>query len=309
LIVNADDLGLTAGVNRGIAVGLRSGALTSATLMAMAPEFEDAVGHLERLGCLPPNQTASGANGTCGCSRPGKLSIGCHVVLVDGCPALPAASVSSLLGASSQEFQTTFSGFARRVLLRRLQPDQITAEAEAQMRRIQAAGIILSHVDTHKHVHLFPAVLRAVLRAARARGVRAIRNPFAPVKPLAFAHLLRRPHLWTRYSEVTLLRRWSESFRRTVREEGMITTDGTFGIMSTGALDLELFSAIVGCIPPGTWEFCCHPGYHDADLARTRTRLRESRERELALLTSSEARDTLARSGIELIGYWDLNYS
>jgi predicted glycoside hydrolase/deacetylase ChbG (UPF0249 family) len=211
------------------------------------------------------------------------------------------------MAASSQEFRSSFGSFARSLLARQVQEDQIAAEAEEQMRRAQVAGIALSHVDTHKHLHLFPAVLRAVLQAARSCGVRAIRNPFAPVKPLGFAHLLRRPRLWRRYTEVAVLRGWSESFRRAVRAAGMVTTDGTFGILSTGALDLKLFRAIIGCIPPGTWEFCCHPGHNDDDLAKTRTRLRASREQELAVITSPEARDIMARNGIELISYWDLD--
>jgi predicted glycoside hydrolase/deacetylase ChbG (UPF0249 family) len=86
----------------------------------------------------------------------------------------------------------------------------------------------------------------------------------------------------------------------------MATTDGTFGIVSTGALDWELFRAIIGCIPEGTWELCCHPGYADAGLARVRTRLRAARDREREVLTSPAARAALEEHGIELISYWEL---
>src|SRR5207248_6637837 len=148
--------------------------------------------------------------------------------------------------------------------------------------------------------------LDPLLRAAQGCGVGAVRNPFAPIRPLAFAHLLRRPHLWTRYSEVRLLRGWSASFQRSVAGAGMVTTDGTFGIVATGALDERLFEAITGCIPEGTWEFVCHPGYNDPDLAGVRTRLRESRATELEVLTSADARLVLQKRGIELISFHDL---
>jgi predicted glycoside hydrolase/deacetylase ChbG (UPF0249 family) len=174
------------------------------------------------------------------------------------------------------------------------------------MRKLQAAGLKLSHFDTHKHAHMFPAILRPLLRAARACGVPALRNPFAPVKPLAFAHLLRRPRLWKRYSEVTALRRLLDNFRQAVQQEQMLTSDGTFGILSTGALDQRLFEAIVGSIPEGTWEFVCHPGYNDAELDTVRTRLRASREQELRVLTSPEAREALERHGVELISWKQL---
>ena len=77
-------------------------------------------------------------------------------------------------------------------------------------------------------------------------------------------------------------------------------------MLVTGFLDLKLFTAIVDSIPEGTWEFVCHPGYNDADLDKVRTRLRESRVHELALLTSPEAKEVLERQGIELITYHDL---
>lgn len=304
LIINADDLGLTPGVNRAILHAHHHGIVTSATLMANACAFDDAV-------------TATG-----NAVATKSLGIGCHVVLLDGSPVLPAASVPTLLapinGTSHQPgapscaqrrvdlFRNSFSELAIAVARHRISPDEVQAEAEAQIRKIQQAGVQLSHFDTHKHAHLFPSVLKPLLRAAKACGIRALRNPFAPIKPLAFAHLARRPHLWTRYSEVRILRGFASRFRELVASEGLTTTDGTFGIVVTGALDLPLFEAIIGCIPEGTWELCCHPGYNDADLAQIRTRLRESRAKELEVLTAPAARASLDRHGIQLISYWDL---
>ncbi|MCI0628704.1 MAG: ChbG/HpnK family deacetylase, partial [Acidobacteria bacterium] len=175
-----------------------------------------------------------------------------------------------------------------------------------QMRKLQAAGIEVTHLDTHKHTHMFTAVLGPLLRAAKACGVRAVRNPFAPLAPLALAHLVKRPRLWTRYSEVRLLRRYAADFRRLVAEAGMATTDGTLGIVVTGRLDPALFEAIVGSLPEGTWEFVCHPGYVDADLNSVRTRLRASRQLELELLTSDAARKAIEARRIELMSYKQL---
>ena len=85
-----------------------------------------------------------------------------------------------------------------------------------------------------------------------------------------------------------------------------MTPDGTLGIEVTGTLDETLFTAIARNIPEGTWEFVCHPGYNDADLQAARTRLRESRQTELRVLTLPAAREMLAREDIELISYRDL---
>ena len=75
--------------------------------------------------------------------------------------------------------------------------------------------------------------------------------------------------------------------------EGFATPDGTLGIEVTGTLDETLFHAIAQNIPEGTWEFVCHPGYNDADLLASHTRLRASREIELHVLTLPAAREVL----------------
>ncbi len=289
LVINADDFGLTPGVNRGIAETWGCGVVTSTTLMANGAAFQHAI---EMLTVSAPPSS--------------KLGVGCHLVLVDGVPLLLSESVPTLLASGRDQFRTSLTAFACAALSGRLVAGQVRDEAVAQLRKLQQAGLRLSHIDTHKHTHLFPALWKPLMQAARACGVPALRNPFAPAKPLAFAHLLRRPYLWKRYAELRVLRGWAQNFRRAAQAEGMVTTDGTVGILTTGALDLALFRAIVSCIPEGTWELCCHPGYHDADLQRVHTRLRQSRERERELLTSAAARATLERHGIEMISYWDL---
>ncbi len=287
LIVNADDFGFTAGVNRAIVEAHARGIVTSSTLMANGRAFEDAVGLAKSVP---------------------RLSVGCHVVLIDGEPVLDARQLPSITSAHSNgaRFRDGLKSFAARALAGRLNPDEIEAETSAQIRKLQSAGIAVSHLDTHKHTHLFPPVLRPLLRATRACGVRAIRNPFGPSKPLKSSELLKRPNLWTRYAEVRILRALAAKFRDAAKREGMVTPDGTLGIDVTGALDEKLFRAIAAIIPEGTWEFVCHPGYNDNDLKSANTRLRESRETELRVLTMPAARELLSGQGIELISYRDL---
>jgi hopanoid biosynthesis associated protein HpnK len=285
LIVNADDFGFTAGINRAIIESHTHGIVTSATLMANGRAFEGAV-HLAKT--VP------------------RLSVGCHIVLIDGEPVLDAKSLPSITSAHSGRFRDGLKSFAARALAGRLDPGEIEAEAGAQIRKLQSAGVHVSHVDTHKHVHLFPAVLRPLLRAARACGVYAVRNPFGPRKPLKADELLTRPSLWTRYAEVRILRTLAAKFRGAARREDMITPDGTLGIVVTGALEEKLFRGIAAFIPEGTWEFVCHPGYNDDDLRSAKTRLRESRETELRLLTMPEVRQVLLNQGIDFISYRDL---
>jgi hopanoid biosynthesis associated protein HpnK len=286
LIVNADDFGFTAGINRAIIEGHTRGIVTSATLMANGRAFDDAVALAKPVP---------------------RLSVGCHVVLIDGEPVLgeqlPSITVTNSHGV---QFRDGLKLFAARALAGRMDANEIEREATAQIRKIQASGLSVSHIDTHKHTHLFPTVLQPLLRAAQACGVRTVRNPFGPRKPLRSGELLKRPGLWTRYAEVKILRTLAANFRDTANRAGLITPHGTLGIVVTGALDEQLFRAIAAVIPEGTWEFVCHPGYNDDDLKAANTRLRESRETELRVLTMPEARELLSSQGIALISYHDL---
>jgi hopanoid biosynthesis associated protein HpnK len=283
LIVNADDFGFTSGVNRAIVEAHSGGVVTSSTLMANGPAFEEAA---QLAKTLP------------------KLSVGCHVVLIDGRPVLRSEQLPSLTRAS--RFRDGLMSFAARAITGRIHADEITAEATAQIRKIQSSGIAVSHIDTHKHTHLFPKILRPLLLAARACGIRALRNPFGPRLPLRSTELLARPGLWARYAELRVLGRFAGKFREAVDCEGFVTPDGTLGIVVTGALDETLFHAIARSIPQGTWEFVCHPGYNDSDLQVAETRLRQSRETELHVLTLPAAREVLMQQDIELISYREL---
>ena len=273
LIVNADDFGLTAGVDRAILELHRAGVLTSASLMARAAATDEAIA----LGLSTPS-----------------LGVGCHVVLVDGEAVLSRHEIPSLVDARTGRFQPTLGAFLVRLLAGRIRPAEIEVEAGAQIALLQSRDLALTHIDTHKHVHMFPAVLRPLLRAARAAGIRAVRNPFEPAWSLRATP--RAP--WIRRVEVGLLRRLEPAFRRIVAEEGFSTTDGALGVLATGSLDSKAVQSILRGPPQGTWELVTHPGYNDSDLAKAGTRLLASREIEREALASMDLGDE-----IELIGF------
>ncbi|MGO8932779.1 MAG: ChbG/HpnK family deacetylase [Terracidiphilus sp.] len=259
LIVNADDFGLTSGVNRAIIELHSTGVLTSTSLMARASATEEAI-ELAR-------------------SAPA-LGVGSHIVLVDGEPVLPPDQIPTLVDSRTGCFPSSLNTFLARLFTGRIRAEEIEAEAGAQIDFLQQRGVRLTHIDTHKHTHVFPAVLRPVLRAARARGICAIRNPFEPQWSSRATHRAR----WMRLAQVGALR-WLEPIcRRILDDEGFVTTDGTIAIAGTGVLDAATLRSLIRSLPPGTWELVTHPGYNDADLDRVRTRLRASRDIERAAL-------------------------
>lgn len=228
------------------------------------------------------------------------LSVGCHVVLVDGVPLLPPARVKSLIDPrDGTRFRESVLSFARLAVTRHLDPAQIEAEVTAQIQKLQAAGIEVSHLDSHKHTHMFPAALRGILRAAKSCGIRAMRNPF---EPLVFASLKQ----WKRQFQVKVLQSFRSRFREMLADATVTTPDGCVGIAATGGLTRQTFQSLLEHLPEGTWEFVSHPGYNDAELDQVKTRLRDSRDKELEILTSPEVRNVIDREGIELISYRDL---
>jgi hopanoid biosynthesis associated protein HpnK len=285
LIVNADDLGLTAGVNRAIREAHKDGIVTSATLMAAGVAFDDAVA----LARSVPS-----------------LSVGCHVVLVDGGPVSEYSSIPTLLAnrsAQAGRFYSRISAVAARAVFGRFDPDQLVSEIVAQVQKIQAAGVQVTHLDTHKHTHIFPPILRALVKAARICGVPAVRNPFVPAGSLRPRQFSRRPRLWKRYGQVRMLRSFAAQFQDSMKRAGLATPDGVLGVIETGSFDHSLLRQALADLPEGTWELVCHPGYDDADLRASHTRLLASREQERQLLTSPELRQFLDEQEIRVISY------
>jgi predicted glycoside hydrolase/deacetylase ChbG (UPF0249 family) len=287
LIINADDFGLTPGVNRAIAELHDAGAVTSATLMATGPAFDDAVA----LALARPT-----------------LGVGCHIVLVDGTPASDPATIPTLLGPDRRTFRNSLGDFALGVLRGTIHQDDIQREALAQiqkLQKLQPAGLRLTHVDTHKHTHLLSRVTRPIILALEQSGIRCIRNPFEPRWAAAIGGSTRRSLFVRAFGPGR--RRFEES--PPIASRRILTTRGTVGISATGHLNSSTLNQLLQSIPDGTWELVCHPGYNDRDLDAITTRLRTERETELRALLAAFTKSlspSMNPSAPRLIHYGEL---
>jgi predicted glycoside hydrolase/deacetylase ChbG (UPF0249 family) len=282
LILNADDFGLTRGINRAIAELHAAHALTSATLMASGPAFDDAI----RIAL---------AHHT--------LGVGCHIVLTDGTPISPPETIPTLLGPDRKTFRPKLTHFIRDLLLGRIAEADIAREALAQIQKLQQHGITVSHLDTHKHTHIFPRVARPLLVVAERTSVPAIRNPFEQRWSLNLGKstLLRR-------AQLRLIHHLRPRFLALpqIKNGSVTTTDGTVGVSATGHLNATTLTAILNAIPNGTWELVCHPGYNDPDLDAITTRLRDTREIERRALLAAFTQQSPNPLSLQLINYTDL---
>jgi chitin disaccharide deacetylase len=283
LILNADDFGLTRGINRAIGELNAAGVLTSTTLMANGAAFDDAVDVVR--------------------AHPA-LGVGCHIVLTDGVPVSPPESIPSLLGGDGKSFRASLLDFLQALLRGAISEDDVAREALAQIQKLQRAGIDVTHLDTHKHTHLFPTIARPLLHVAERTSIGAIRNPFEPSWSLALDHgsSIRR-------LGVKLISRLRPRFDAVpqIRNARVQTTDGTVAISATGELNSATLAEVLHALPPtGTYELCCHPGYNDRDLDLVTTRLRAHRNVEREALLSEIPRILAQPNAPELIHYGSL---
>ncbi len=281
LVVNADDLGLTVGVNNGIFEAHARGILTSASLFANAPATNDAI---ER-------------------ARPHRsLGIGAHLSLVDGAPLLPPRRVASLVDRDGR-FRPSWKPFIVACVRGQVRLSDIERELTAQIDRLLSSGVALTHLDAHKHVHAYPPIFAVVARLANRFGIPVVRNPFEPMSPMA-VHGSR-----ARQQAVLNVAMWPWARRnvRTAARSGL-RVPRFIGRIYTGVLDRESLGAMLRAVRPGVTELMVHPGYVDASLRRVATRLLDSREQELELLCRTEIRAQLIARGIELVRH-DLSHS
>lgn len=266
LVVNADDFGFTSDVNAGIVKAHREGILGAATLMANGAAFENAVALAK--------ETPS-------------LDLGCHLVLVSG----------NSVVAPARQLPCSVPELMRAILFQGLRPYE---ELSAQVRKIVAAGIEPTHLDTHKHTHLFPAVLDAVARIAREYGIRWVRRPFDfPMhgSPVGIPFAKRATS-----RSLGFLR---GRFHTVLERHGCLTTDYFAGFQITGRFRTAELVALIENLPEGTTELMCHPGICGPELLAARTRLKQSREQELQALVACETKAALSRAGVKLVTYRD----
>jgi hopanoid biosynthesis associated protein HpnK len=283
LIVNADDLGWTAGVNRGIAEAHRNGIVTSTSLLANGGAFADGV---KTAGELP------------------RLGVGVHLNLSDGKPIAPPEQVKSLLNEHGE-----FSGGPETLLLRlttkSLELKEVQTEWNAQIEKVRVAGIRPTHLDGHRHVQMLPGLFGIALRLAKKHGIAAVRVSHE-------ASSLRAALTGGDESSSVILKQGVQArglkllarhAHEMAERAGIASADYFCGIAQTGVLSKKGILQLLASLPQGTTELMCHPGYADADLRKSATRLQQSRQTELEILTDKEIRKKIAALGIRLINY------
>ncbi len=285
LILNADDFGMTCGVNQGIIRAHREGILTSTTLMANGPAFDDAVDKIE--------------------ANP-KLGVGCHLVLVGGKCVARREEVSSLADAQGN-LSESLPMFVAKLSSGMIPSREIEREIHAQIEKIRDAGIAPTHLDTHKHTHAHPRVMEALGKVAKELGITRVRKPVENLHDSWQTMQADEKGISMQIVAAGAVRAVAPRFFAIARKYGLTFPDHFLGLAVTGQVSAAALRRMVDTLDEGSTEIMLHPGICDAELVHSGTRLREHRETELAALLDAGVRSALHERGIRLISYRELN--
>jgi len=271
LIVSADDFGLTEGINEGIIKSFNEGIVTSASLMVNTPAFKHAV-DLAR--------------------RHPDLAIGVHLNLLKGRPLQPAGEVRSLVNTNGIFY--TLPQFIPRLLLGRIDFAEVERELRSQIEMICATGLKATHLDSHRHFHIYPSILRLVIRLAREYEINRIRYPLGiSIFPAGFKELT-----------LTIL---AQRARRMLDENNIRHNERFYDLLKieTGSDYLRAFARFCEDLPQGVTELDCHPGFITKELDGIEASI-HNREKQIEILTSPDIKRLLQQYDIRLISYEDI---
>lgn len=277
IIINADDFGCHAEINRAVEEGLVHGCLRSATVMPGGAAFAGAIDIARRHE---------------------ELGLGVHFTLVDGHPILPPEEIPSLVG-SEGDFLPDHTALLKRYLKGSINLEEVRRELAAQLQKVEATGIPISHVDSHQHMHTLPGIIDIVLDLAARAGIRAVRTPRTPLFAGAFGGL---GQLVGRLGLSTLARLAACKAHR----RGLLTPDNFAGIVAGEAVSEGELLHLIAHLPQGTTEVMMHPGTKN-DVLQEDSGWQHDFEAELAAILSPRVGEALRKAEVEPVNFRHLS--
>ncbi len=264
LVIHADDYGLAPGINRSIEEGLEAGTITSASVLLGGPHAGEALGWAA--------------------SHP-RHDFGVHLNLTRGRPVLPASEVRTLVTRSGR-FRS-LGGFLLRFYLGLVSRKEVLRELEAQIEAVRRAGVAVTHLDSHEHVHLVPGMGSRVVRPlcdATGLPIRSMDGPFLG------------PHGWPdpRGMLLAAATRLKRLGRRPLRSAAH-----GFGTAFAARPTLHTVRSAFARMREGrTYELVFHPGSVDPELVASGDTYLGGREAGRDLIWSEEFKATLRIAGL-----------
>jgi hopanoid biosynthesis associated protein HpnK len=224
-----------------------------------------------------------------------RLAVGLHLALVDAEPVLPASAVPDLVDGRGRFRANMALAGAAMVLLPHV-PRQMRAEIRAQFEAFRATGLKLDHVTAHKHFHLHPSILKAILELAKEFAAPAVRAPLEPRAILARIEAARPGFAASALAPLARVQ------RARLKRAGVAAPDQVFGLAWSGAMTHSRLAGLIAHLPEGITEIYTHPAT-SSDFAGAAPGYRY--QEELAALMSPDLRRQIAAAGVASGGFSD----
>jgi len=275
VIINADDFGLTSGINRGIILAHKEGILTSATLMANMPGFNQA------LRLAKENKS---------------LGVGIHLNIIRGEPVNSPQKVPSLL--NNHDYFLTPYQFFKKMMLKKIKLMEIEHEFRAQIEKLLEKGIHITHFDSEKHIHSIPQIMQIVTKLALEYRIPRIRF----VNEFCLSGNINQS-----FKSILVSHLHSKS-KQNLINSGILIPDKFYGISNSGKMNKKTFKKIFSKVKEGITEIMTHPGIVDKELNEIEHKygpfhLKKEREKELHALLDQELKESIKKENIQLIHF------
>lgn len=275
LIVNADDFGLHPSINDGIVVGHQQGIITSTSIMASGQAFAHACKSLQ---AVP------------------KLGVGVHLTVVGAQSVSDKDRIPSLVDEEGW-FCAAHPQFIQRYITGKIKQAEVRSEWRAQIEKVQSAGIKVTHLDSHQHMHILPGLAEVTCELAKEFGISAIRIPDEP-----YGYLGLGPWTMSRFISrggLTLLARRARKF---FRRQGVHTPDYFYGMLEGGNMSATKVQHMLERLRPGVTEIMVHPGADNQQLGQVYP-WQYQWEAELAALTDGAVQQQIRDRDIRLVSF------
>jgi len=240
LVVTGDDFGISSAVNRAIVAAHEKGVLTSASLMVNGPAFEEAVALTK----------------TCP-----HLSVGIHISLVRAQATLACDRAPLLVDCAGNLPANPIAAGLRYFFVGGLKA-QLEKEAEAQILKFLATGLIPTHMDGDLHFQVHPTVLTILVGLCKKYAIPVFRLPH---EPLGINLSLNRTHARMKIFHTIIYRSLCRYARKRLIKSRLRFPHYFFGLLASGFMDEAYLLGLIDRIRPGITEIGLHPALHTPD--------------------------------------------
>lgn len=275
LIVNADDFGLSDIINEGILESYLKGILRSTSLVANGKAFDHS---LEIIRSHP------------------ELDVGVHLTLVEEKPILDENKVPSLIFKNGH-FYNHANDFTKRYLSKKISFNEVKNELNAQIEKILDNRIVISHMDSHQHLHLLPRILDITIELANRYKIKFIRLPKEKFRSYMFHDL----NEITRIEQMAVVNSLCSKAKKKISNR----TDHFVGFYYGGKLRRQNLLKLIENLPnDGICELMCHPGLSNYSTDYSHWNYRQIEE--MHALIDVEVSELIVKKNIQIASFKNL---